>query len=145
MATTKKVEVEARLGERFTIESQIRTHKMFVDQPTTAGGQDSGPTPLEYLFLSLAGCIGSLGRIVANQRRIPLRGMRVTVSGDLDLSTLLGRGTENRAGFAGITVKVDIDADLSREEKQRLLEEMDRRCPVSDNLEHVTPITFELV
>ncbi len=144
MATTKRVEVEARLGERFTIESQIRNHKMFVDQPTTAGGQDSGPTPLEYLFLSLAGCIASLGRIVASQRRIPLRGMRVTVSGDLDVSTLLGRGTENRAGFTGITVKVDIDADLPREEKQRLLEELDRRCPVSDNLEHVTPITFEL-
>ena len=144
MATIKRVEVEAKLGERFTIESQIRGHKMFVDQPTAAGGQDSGPTPLEYLFLSLGGCIASLGRIVANQKRIPLRGMRVTVSGDLDVSTLMGKGTENRAGFTGITVKVDIDADLSREETQRLLEELDRRCPVSDNLQRLTPVSFEL-
>ena len=144
MPTMKKVEVEAKLGERFTIESQIRGHKLFVDQPTTAGGQDFGPTPLEYLFLSLASCIGSIGRIVANQKRIPVRGMRVTVSGELDVNTLMGKGTENRAGFTGITVKVDVDADLSREEKQQFLEEVDRRCPVSDNLKSLTPVSFEV-
>ena len=145
MPTMKKVEVEAKLGERFTIESQIRGHKLFVDQPATAGGQDFGPTPLEYLFLSLASCIGSIGRIVANQQRLPVRGMRVTVSGELDVNTLMGKGTENRAGFTGLTAKVDIDADMSREEKQRFLEEVDRRCPVSDNLKSLTPVAFEVV
>jgi uncharacterized OsmC-like protein len=143
MPTMEKVEVEAALNGGFTIESQIRGHTLFVDQLAGAGGQDLGPTPLEYLFLSLAGCTGSIGRIVANQRRIPLRGMRVRVSGDLDVNTLLGKGTENRAGFRGITVKVDIDADVSREEKQRFLEEVDRRCPVSDNLLHPTPVSVQ--
>ncbi len=144
MATMKQVEVTANLGEKFTIESHIRGHKLFVDQPTAAGGQDAGPTPLEYLFLSLGSCIGSIGRIVANQKRLPVRGMRVVVSGDLDVNTLLGKGTENRAGFTGITAKVDIDADMSREEKQRFLEEVDRRCPVSDNLQRLTPVSIEL-
>jgi putative redox protein len=145
VATMKTVEVESTLGERFTIESHIRGHKMFVDQPVAAGGQDAGPTPLEYLFLSLGACVGSIGRIVANQKRIPVRGMRVTVSGDLDVNTLMGKGMENRAGFGGITVKVDVDADLSQEEKQRFLEEVDRRCPVSDNLQRLTPVSIELV
>ncbi len=145
MPAMKTVEVEAKLGERFTIESQIRGHKLFVDQPAAAGGQDAGPTPLEYLFLSLGGCVGSIGRIVANQKRIALRGMRVTVSGALDANTLMGKAQENRAGFTGITVKVDIDADLSREEKQQFLEEIDRRCPVSDNLQKMTPVSIELV
>ncbi len=144
MATTKKVEVDARLGERLTIESQIRGHKVFVDQPTAAGGQDVGPTPLEYLFLSLGSCIGSIGRIVANQQRIPVRAMRVTVSGELDVNTLMGKGTEHRAGVTGISVKVDVDADLSREEKQRFLEEVDRRCPVSDNRQRQTPVSIVL-
>ncbi len=145
MAIMKRVEVEARLGEKFTIESHIRGHKMFVDQPAAAGGQDAGPTPLEYLFLSLGSCIGSIGRIVANQQRLPVRGMRVTVSGELDVNTLLGKGTENRAGFTGITAKVEVDADLSREQKQRFLEEVDQRCPVSDNLQRLTPVRVELV
>ena len=117
---------------------------MFVDQPAAAGGQDAGPTPLEYLFLSLGSCIGSIGRIVANQQRIPLRGMRVTVSGELDVNTLLGKGTENRAGFTAITAKVEVDGDLTQEQKQRFLEEVDRRCPVSDNLQRLTPVSIQL-
>ena len=144
MPAMKTVEVEAKLGERFVIESQVRGHKLFVDQPAAAGGQDFGPTPLEYLFLSMGGCVGSIGRIVANQKRIPLRGMRVTVSGALDTNTLMGKATENRAGFTGIIVKVEVDADLSQEEKQQFLEEIDRRCPVSDNLQNLTRVSFEL-
>jgi uncharacterized OsmC-like protein len=144
MPTMKQVDVEATLGERFTIESQIRGHKLFVDQPTAAGGQDAGPTPLEYLFLSLGACVASIGRIVAKQQRLPVRGMRVSVSGELDVDTLLGKGTESRAGFTGFTAKVGVDADLSREEKQRFLAEVDRRCPVSDNLQRATPVHIEL-
>ncbi len=144
MGTMKKVEVEARMGERFTIESSIRGHKVYVDQPAAAGGQDFGPTPLEYLMLSLGACVMSIGRIVAMQRKIAMRGMTVTVSGDLDVSTLLGKGTESRAGFAGFTVRVEVDADLSHEEKLRFVEEVDRRCPVSDNLQHVTPVSVVL-
>jgi hypothetical protein len=30
------------------------------------------------------------------------------------MKTVMGKGTENRAGFAGIIVKVDVDADLSK-------------------------------
>jgi uncharacterized OsmC-like protein len=144
MPNIKKVEVEATLGERFTVESHIRGHKVFVDQPAAAGGQDAGPTPLEYLFLSLGACIASIARIVANQKRIPLRGMKVTVSGELDVNTLLGKGTDGRAGFTGFAVAVDVDADLTREEKQAFLDEVDRRCPVSDNLQRTTPVRVEL-
>jgi uncharacterized OsmC-like protein len=140
----KTVTVAAKLGERFTIESQIRGHRVVVDQMTNAGGQDAGPTPLEYLLLSVGACVATLGRIIALQRKIPIRGIAVSVSGDLDVSVLLGKGTESRAGFTGLTVTVDIDADLSREEKQKLVEEMDRRCPVTDNLHHPTPLSVVL-
>ncbi len=143
MATVKKVEVETTLGQGFTIQSDIRGHRLYVDQPAAAGGRDAGPTPLEYLFLSLAGCIATLARIVANQKRIPLRGVRVGVSGDIDVSILLGKGT-GRSGFTGITVTVDLDTDLSPEEKAHFLEEVDRRCPVSDNLKALTPVSVVL-
>ena len=49
-----------------------------------------------------------------------------------------------RAGFQSITAKVKIDADLSEEEKKEFLEEVDRRCPVSDNLMKLTPVTVKL-
>jgi putative redox protein len=142
VATIKQVRVEAHLGERFKIESRIGNHTLVVDQPKMGGGDDAGPTPLEYFFLSLAGCIATIGRIAAKQKRINLRGMDVKVEGDLNVEGLMGRNPDGRSGFEGITVTVKVDADLTKEEKEAFLAELDRRCPVSDNIHSVTPMTF---
>lgn len=145
MPSVKKTVVTAKLGEKFVIESRIRDHVVRVDQPKTAGGTDAGPTPLEYLFVSLAGCIGTIGRIIAHQKKIPLRSMDITIEGDIDVDVLLGRTQEGRAGFHGIRALVKVDADLSPEEKRKLLHEIDVRCPISENLQHETPIAIELL
>lgn len=144
MAKFKSVELVAKLGDRFKMESRIRDHVVYIDQPKPAGGEDAGPTPLEYLLLSLAGCVGSIGRIVANQQRLPLRCMEIRVVGELDTDTLMGKSRENRAGFSGIWVMVKIDGDMSREEKQKFLDEVESRCPVSDNLKAMTEVSVEL-
>jgi uncharacterized OsmC-like protein len=144
MPTHKQVEVVAQLGERFTIESKIRDHVLYVDQPKAAGGEDAGPTPLELLFLSLGACVGSIGRIIANQRRLPLRSMEVKVIGSLDVETLMGKSQENRAGFGGMRVIVKMDADMTKDEKEKFLHDIDARCPVSDNLKTLTPVSFEV-
>ncbi len=144
MPTPKKVEVRATLGPSMKMECRAGQHVVFIDQPRPAGGTDAGPTPLEYLMCSLAGCIGSIGRIVAHQKKIALRGMEITVGGDLDVDTLLGKSKQNRAGFGTIAVRVTIDADLTDEQKREFLKEVDERCPVSDNLKLGTRVTTEL-
>jgi len=141
----KEVEIVATLGAGMKITSRVRDHLVISDQPKAGGGTDTGPTPLEYLFCSLAGCIASIARIAAHQNKIVLRGMEVTVGGDLDVETLLGKSKQNRAGFSGITVRAKIDADLTAEQKAEFLREVDERCPVSDNLRQLTTVTTELV
>ncbi len=140
----KKVVVESTLNEKFLVESDLHGHPVVIDQPAAAGGGDQGPTPLELLFASLAGCIGTIGRIVAMQKRIELRGMRIRVEGSLDTDGLLGKSTGGRVGFEGIDISVDVDADLSDEEKEAFLHEVDARCPVSENLLHATPVSIKL-
>ena len=145
MATMKKVQIAATLGPGMKIESRAGNHLVCIDQPRTLGGTDTGPTPLEYLFCALAGCIASVARIVAHQRKVQLRGMEVTVEGEVDVDTLLGKTRQSRSGFVGITVRAKIDADLSPEQKREFLKEVDERCPVSDNLRQLTPVTTELI
>jgi putative redox protein len=145
MANFKKVQVEAKSEEKFKTESRIRGHLLYVDQPQAGGGEDAGPTPLEYLFLSLAGCVATIARIVANQRKIELRGLEVRVEGELDVETLRGKSEENRAGFTAIKIFTKIDADMTREEKEKFLQEIDRRCPVSDNIRNGTPVSYEVM
>ena len=140
----KTVAVESRLNDKFVIETDIRGHQVVIDQPANAAGTDTGPTPLELVLVSLAGCIGTIGRIIAMQKRIALRGMAIKVEGEIDTDGLLGKPIEGRIGFEGITISVHVDADMTDEEKEAFIHEVDRRCPVSENLLNTTPINVKL-
>jgi len=140
----KKVLVEVRQGGAFKTDCTAGKHRVVVDQPMAAGGTDEGPTPLDYQLISLGGCIAALGRIIANQRHLPVRGIRVSVEGELNTDRLLGKTAQDRTGFSSVKAAVAIDADLSREEKAKLLAEIDDRCPISDNLKSPTPVAIVL-
>ena len=140
--TIKLVTVDASQVDGFKIETRSRQHISIVDQPVAGGGTDAGPTPLEYLFVSLAGCIVTIGHIVAKQHRLPIRKIEVHVEGELDTDVLMGKTDTVRAGFSGVRVITKIDGDLSQAEKEAFLKEVDARCPISDNVHNLTPIEF---
>jgi uncharacterized OsmC-like protein len=144
MAKMKTISIEAKLDEKFKVEVKAGERTIYVDQPKAAGGTDAGPNPLEYFFISLAGCIATAARIIANQKRIKLNGMDMKVEGEFDTEILLGKSTENRAGMTGIKVSLTIDSDMSKEEKNAFVKEIESRCPVSDNIANTTPLTIEV-
>ncbi|NLF31988.1 MAG: OsmC family protein [Planctomycetes bacterium] len=141
----KSVVVEAKMGEGFWMESRMGEHVLHVDQPAAMGGTDKGPNPLQYFLLSLGGCIGAISRIVATQRKLPIRGISLRITGDLDTDVLMGKANGSRAGFGALEVHAEIDADMTAEEKKAFLAEVDKRCPISDNIANTTPIAFRLV
>jgi putative redox protein len=138
----KTVSIDAVQLEGFKIETKCGQHIAYVDQPIAGGGTDSGPSPLDYLFISLAGCIVTIGHIIAKQRKLPVRKIEVRVEGTLDTDVLMGKRTDVRAGFPAIQVHVNIDADMSQEAKEQFLHDIDARCPISDNILNITPINF---
>ncbi len=142
--SVKKVQVEIKQGAGFKTECSAGKHMIVIDQPVPSGGTDAGPTPLEVQLMALGGCVAAIGRIIANQRKIALRGIEISIEGELDTDRLLGKPSDKRAGFSSITARVKIDADLSLVEKEAFLREIDERCPVSDNLAQVTPVSIML-
>jgi putative redox protein len=141
----KTISAQGSLGTDFAVEVQCGNHRIIMDQPVHAAGQDLGPTPLELILAAVAGCFGTIGRILAHQRKINLRGMRFDLQADYDPAGLLGRDPAVRPGFQALRVLVEIDADLSAEEKQAFLAEVERRCPLADNLTHGTQLHSQLV
>ena len=144
MATNKTVKVTATGPENWLVTTKAGAHVALVDQPEAMGGENKGPSPLDYLFVSLAGCLITIAKIVAGQKKINLRGMEVEVSGDLNLEVLRGQEKNERAGFKNVVANVKINADLSEEEKKAFLEEVDRRCPISDNILNSTPVEIKV-
>lgn len=140
----KTVHVELNQGSGYRTECRARQHTVIIDQAPEAGGTDTGPTPLDYQLFAFGGCIAVITRLVANQRRLAIRGVRVAVEGVLDTDRLLGKTVEKRAGFTTIKATVDLDADLSPADKEKLLHEIDGRCPISDNLKQPAAIEITL-
>lgn len=141
----KKVQVHVAQGAGFRTECRAGSHVVVIDQPTSAGGTDTGPTPLEAQLMMLGACIAAIGRIIANQRHLPIRGFEISVEGDLDTDRLLGKASQHRVGFSEISARVKIDADLPLAAQEGLLREIDERCPISENLKDSTPVSVDLI
>jgi len=140
----KTITVETIQQQGYKLVSHIGKHTLYIDQPEGVGGTDAGPTPLQYFLLSWAGCISAIARMVAQQKRIALHSIKLKVQGELDPDRLLGGDQGERVGFTAITIEADIDADLSLEEKQVFLKEVDARCPLSDNIAQATSVSVRL-
>ncbi|TAJ06853.1 OsmC family peroxiredoxin [Marinilabiliaceae bacterium JC017] len=137
--TKSTMTLSVEMKETFKTEVNC-SHQFVIDQPKAAGGNNEGPNPLEVYLSSLPACICAIGRIIAKQRRINLRSIDVKVEGDIDKDFLLGKTTEGRAGFTEIRTFVDIDADMTEEEKRAYLKEIEIRCPIADNTTNPTKI-----
>lgn len=131
------IKVRAEMGTGFTTNVNC-SHPFKVDQPKPMGGNDECPNPLELFLSILPACICAIGRIIANQRRIDLRGIEVELEGDIDKNFLLGKTTEGRAGFTEIRSFVTIDADMTKEEKEAFLKEIAECCPIPDYMAQTT-------
>ena len=140
----KTISARGQMNAGMSIEVECGNHRLVMDQPRHAAGQDLGPTPLEAILAAIAGCFGTIGRFIAHQQKFELRGMRFEIEADYDPAGLLGRDPNVRPGFEELRVKVEIDADLTHEEKQALLELIEKRCPLADNLTHGTRLVSVL-
>ncbi len=128
------------------INLQSGKFNMIIDEPKMMGGTDEGPSPIQVLLMSLAGCLNVTGHEIARQKGLKLNGMKIKIEGVMNPCTFIGCSFEERAGFQNIVVNVDADMpDVSDEEKAAWLEETERRCPVTDNIKADTTINVSLV
>src|SRR5690554_7391712 len=93
----KTLRATGQMGPGMTIEIMCGKHKVFMDQPKNAGGADLGPAPPELILAAYAGCVGTIGRIMAHQEKITLRGMQFEVEADYNPDRLLGRDSTDRS------------------------------------------------
>ena len=138
------LKIGANIKEGFKTEIEC-SHNFIIDQPKQGGGQGLGPNPLEIFLSSLPACICAIGRIISNQKRLGVREINVKLEADIDKDFLMGKTEEGRSGFQEISTFVEIDADMSIEEKEAYLVEIEKRCPIADNISNASVIKAILV
>ena len=117
-----------------------RGHQILMDGRKEWGGDDAGPTPVECLAVALGGCVFNLCRIMAMEKQIETKDLRLSVVGDVDPSRAFGLDTDTRAGFSHLSVQVEFSSELSASGKEEFRQELLARCPLCDTIGNSTPL-----
>jgi len=130
-------------GKGPQIQLHAGTHQWLVDQPQSAGGLDSGPTPLELQLAALGSCLTTLGFAFAAHFGVELRGLSVATEGDLDPDGYQGIA-EVPFGFQQIRFKVVVDSPSPQDKIDALLAHIKKICPIRNTLQGVTVVDAAL-
>lgn len=129
----RNVVVRETRNSKFQQTVSIGPHQMLADEPVTAGGEDSGPGPYDYVLAGLGACTSMTMRLYADRKSLPLE--RVTVT--LKHSKIHAEDCAECETKAGMLDQIDrtiaMEGTLDAEQREKLMEIADK-CPVHRTL-----------
>lgn len=121
--------------DRFRTEVNADIHHFIADEPVSAGGQNLGPEPYQWLLTALGTCTVMTLRSYADMKQLPVDSIHAVVSLQV----------EDREGIrhSAIHREITIEGDIEEELRQRMIKVADR-CPVHRVLTGEINISTEL-
>src|ERR1043166_2619476 len=108
-------------------------HRYLADEPTSVGGNGSGPSPYEYLLAGLGACTSMTIRLYAELKKIPLRRVSVRLKHDKIHAADCDHCEDKQGKVDRIEREITLEGDLSAEQRAKLMEIADK-CPVHRTL-----------
>jgi uncharacterized OsmC-like protein len=124
--------------------TDVRAFKIFMDEPPELGGLDGAPSPLEFILAAHGGCLSYMTFYIGKELGIEVKGTEIEVEASLDPRKFAGTNRSVRAGYQAVNVKIKVHADASAEQLEKLRQEVEARCPVSDNIGSATPVNISM-
>jgi putative redox protein len=105
-------------NKNYVAESKIRNHFVVTDVPVSDGGEDTAPTPVEYLLTAIGGCVAITLRMYAARR-----------SWDVGEITVNVFQLKDEQG-SYLTEEISFENDITEDQRKRLLM-FAGKCPVA--------------
>jgi len=102
---------------RYQQEVKIGQHQLLADEPESLGGDDAGPSPMEFVLTGLGACTAITLRMYAEKKGLDIASITVAL--------------EHRRSPEGkhqVERVVAVEGNLTDEQRARLLE-IANRCP----------------
>ncbi|MFG0326329.1 MAG: OsmC family protein [Phycisphaerales bacterium JB037] len=117
-------EIVAETGEGFATRWRARGHEVVADEPGEAGGQDTGPSPVETMLGALASCTTITARMYADRKGFPMTSVRARVI-----------EKPGEGGKRSFDLVVEVAGDALTDEQRTRIVTIAGRCPVHRMLE----------
>ena len=115
------------------MEAAFDGFKVRTDQPRTAGGGGSAPSPFELFLASIGTCAGYYALRFCQQRELPTGGLALRLTTERD---------PEKKGLSRIRIEVDLPPDFPEKYREAILRAVDQ-CTVKRHI--VTPPILEVV
>ena len=118
-------------------------HLFHADEPLSAGGRDSGPTPYQLLSAALGACTSMTMRLYADQKKWPLEHSTVTVRHSKIHAEDCAECETREGKIDRFEREIVLTGPLDDEQRQRILAIADK-CPVHRTLHSEVQIVTRL-
>lgn len=142
-AQPREVEVYGS-AKGFAQEITVGRHRLVADEPTVAGGTDTGPGPYDLLLAALGSCTSMTVALYARRKHWPLEAVRtklrhskIHAADCADCDTKVGM-------LDRIEVELELVGPLDEGQRARLLE-IANKCPVHRTLTSEIAIDTQLI
>ncbi|MGZ4810702.1 MAG: OsmC family protein [Thermoanaerobaculia bacterium] len=136
--------VIVRSSGSFRNEVSAGKHRFVADEPASAGGTDTGPTPYDLLSAALGTCTSMTLNFLAKRENIPLEGVEVSVANDRMHAKDCADCLTTSGYIHRFDVKIRLKGNLTPEQRERLFSTA-KRCPVYKTLTNEIRIEETLV
>ncbi len=118
---------------RYAQTINVGRHWLRADEPLSARGDDSGPSPYQLLSASLGACTSMTLRMYAEHKNLPVGRISVRVHHNKIHAKDCAESAVKQGRVDRIEREIEVEGDLTEEQRQRLLEIADK-CPVHRTL-----------
>ena len=128
----------------FAQEIQAGPHRLLADEPLTAGGSDTGPSPYELLLAALGSCTSMTIALYARRKHWPLDAVTVRLRHSKIYAADCAECETKDGKLDHIERDVELVGTLDPQQRTRLLE-IAMKCPVHRTLTSEIHIQTRLV
>nr|WP_298995330.1 OsmC family protein [uncultured Polaribacter sp.] len=119
-------------NKNYLAEAKTRNHFLTIDEPVSAGGDDNGPTPVEYLLTALGSCVAITLRMYAERKGWDVGKIKVNVTQKEELTT---EGIRK-----SLVEDISFEKEVTSKQREKLVE-IAGKCPVAKMIKSETKIT----
>jgi putative redox protein len=123
---------ETRAG-KFTQAITVGKHRLFADEPVSAGGTDIGPSPYDLLLAGLGACTSMTLRMYADLKQLPLNKVTVRLRHEKLHAQDCAECDTKEGKIDRIEREIELEGKLDDAQRTRLLE-IANKCPVHRTL-----------
>jgi putative redox protein len=123
-------------GQQYLTHVHSNRHELLADEPARLGGADKGPSPGDYLCMSLASCKAITVRMYAQRKNWDV--------GEISIKVDLVRAADSPSNTTTFYCTMSVSGTLDQQQRLRLTE-IAEACPVSRMLSKPNEVITRLI